>query len=212
MLVTRAGDCDDINSILLPSLLMTIGNHVRLVTISTDPRDPNTFSHIYCEAEAPNGEWIPLDCARRDPAFGRGPQHYFRMRRWSLTDRSFQDLPAGNRFARAHAVSRMTPLALGGPGLSGYFANLGDFTDIASGISELIGAGGTAASQIITSLQPRIIPNGFAQNPATGQLVPVGAFQASTFPGGIAASGFGTFPTWMLYAGFGLAALLVLKK
>jgi len=47
ILTTRAGDCDDINATLLPALLMTVGAHVRLVTISSDARDPNTFTHIY---------------------------------------------------------------------------------------------------------------------------------------------------------------------
>jgi len=34
---------------------MTVGAHVRLVTISSDARDPNTFTHIYCEVEGPRG-------------------------------------------------------------------------------------------------------------------------------------------------------------
>ena len=44
ILQVKAGDCDDINSVLLPSLLGTIGHHVRLVTISSDPTAPRAFS------------------------------------------------------------------------------------------------------------------------------------------------------------------------
>lgn len=205
ILTTRAGDCDDINATLLPALLMTIGCHVRLVTISSDPRDPNTFTHIYCEVEGPRGEWIPLDSARRNPAFGRGPQNFFRMRRWSLTDSSHEDLTAGGQ---TRSPERM--------GLSGYFRDhLGDWEDILGSIAPVISAAGSATANIITSLQPRIVPSGFVQNPATGQVIPLtpqGTLVASSGQGGIFTSASGTIPDWMLYGGLGLLALLVLRK
>src|SRR5947209_9321724 len=72
ILAVQGGDCDDINGVLLPSLLLTIGHPVRLVTISNSPDSPQLFSHIYCEVEI-NGQWVPLDAARRDPGFGKGP-------------------------------------------------------------------------------------------------------------------------------------------
>jgi len=210
ILTTRAGDCDDINATLLPALLMTIGAHVRLVTISSDPGDPNTFTHIYCEVEGPNGQWIPIDAARRNAAFGRGPQNFFRMRRWSLVDNSFEDV-SGAQAAAPAGTARM--------GLSGYFHDLkgylGDWEDILGGIAPVISAAGSATASIINSLQPRIVPPGYAQNPATGQLVPVtpqGTLYAQSYPGGISTSASGTIPDWMLYTGLGLAALFLLRK
>jgi Transglutaminase-like superfamily len=209
ILSTRAGDCDDINAVLLPSLLMTVGAHVRLVTIASDPRDPNTFTHIYCEVELPNGQWLPIDSARRNAAFGRGPQHYYRMRRWSLTDSYFEDLPAGNTGKSSGPAQRM--------GLSGYFANLGDDGDGFDwgGLASIITAGTQGAANIITSMTPRIVPTGFAQNPVSGQLVPLtpqGTLVASSAPGGVFTSASGSIPNWLLYAGLGLAALLVLRR
>lgn len=202
ILLVRAGDCDDINSILLSSLLATIGHDVRLVTISSDPSAPRVFSHIYIEVEM-GGQWVPLDSARRDPAFGRGPNSYFRKRIWSLTNSGFQDVQ----------------------GLAGYYAQqrggrarrMGDFSDIADGISQLIAAGGTAASSIIrsTNAPPSFGVPGFAVNPATGQLVPVtptGQLVVSSAPGGILTSAAGTIPNWMIYGLMGLGLVMVFKK
>lgn len=198
ILLVRGGDCDDINSILLPSLLLTIGANVRLVTISANPEDPRNFSHIYCEVELPDSTWLALDAARVNPAFGRPPNYYFRKRVWSLSDSSYKDMR----------------------GLNGYFRDrnyMGDFTDIAKGIADLIGAGGTAAASIIraTGGGSQIVPSGFAVNPATGQLVPVnpsGTLFATSAPGGVIASAAGTVPNWLLYGGIGLLALLVLRN
>jgi len=210
ILTTRAGDCDDINATLLPALLMTVGAHVRLVTISSDPRDPNTFTHIYCEAELPNGQWIPIDSARRNAAFGRGPQHFYRMRRWSLTDSYHEDVGPG------HGAQAPSPAGSSRMGLSGYFKDyLGDWEDILGSIAPIVSAAGSATANIINSLQPRFVPSGYAQNPASGQYVPVtpqGTLVASSGQGGIFTSASGTIPNWMLYGGLGLLALLVLRK
>lgn len=85
------GDCDDINAILLPSLLATIGHQTRLVTISAHPLAPETFTHIYAEV-LEGGRWIPIDAARRDPRFGRGPERFFRKRYWSLNNGQYTDV------------------------------------------------------------------------------------------------------------------------
>lgn len=198
IILVGAGDCDDINSILLPSLLLTIGAHVRLVTISANAEDPHSFSHIYCEVELPDGSWLALDAARKNPAFGKQPMYYFRKRVWSLGDSSYKDMK----------------------GLGGYYRDpagyLGDFTDIASGIADIIGAGGTAAAGIINTLnRPQIIPPGFTTNPATGQLVPInpsGTLIASSAPGGVLASASGSIPNWLLYGGLALGVAMVLRK
>jgi hypothetical protein len=59
LLELRAGDCDDM-TILLGSMLESIGHPVRLVVTGPDPLRPKLFSHIYLEA-LHQGQWIPLD-------------------------------------------------------------------------------------------------------------------------------------------------------
>jgi hypothetical protein len=203
ILLVRAGDCDDINSILLSSLLATIGHDVRLVTISSDPEAPRVFSHIYIEVEM-GGQWVPLDSARRDPAFGRGPHSYFRKRIWSLTNSGFQDVQ----------------------GLGGYYASagrgrmrrMGDFDDIATDLSQIIGSAGTATASIIRATNtPSIGVPGFAVNPATGQLVPVSSIPAgglvvSSTGAGIVTSAAGTIPNWMIYGGIALLGFAMLRR
>jgi hypothetical protein len=215
ILTIRGGDCDDINAVLLPSLLLTIGHGVRLVTISSDPGAPRTFSHVYCEVEM-NGQWVPLDAARRDPAFGKGPRNYFRKRVWDLASNDFQDVSG---------------LSSGSPrGLAGYFAparnprngrkqmrRLGDFTDVLDSLAPVISSVGTATANIITATNTGIRPSvpGFAVNPATGQLVPInpsGQLAISSGTGGVFASGTGSIPNWMIYGALGLGVLLVVRK
>jgi hypothetical protein len=59
LLELRAGDCDDM-TILLGSMLESIGHPVRLVVTGPNPLRPKLFSHIYLEAFH-QGQWIPLD-------------------------------------------------------------------------------------------------------------------------------------------------------
>jgi hypothetical protein len=90
ILAVKAGDCDDINAILLPVLLGAIGARTRLVTIANDPTSPNEFTHIYPEVLI-RGQWmIPIDAAVKNPAWGVAPERYFHKRIWSLTDSSSQ--------------------------------------------------------------------------------------------------------------------------
>lgn len=103
ILTVRAGDCDDVNAILIPSLLMTIGHRVRLVTISSHPQAPNQFSHIYAEVYL-GRRWVPLDVARRDPAFGRGPARFYRKRIWSLNGGQYIDVRGLGYYAPARGM------------------------------------------------------------------------------------------------------------
>lgn len=91
ILTHRIGDCDDINAVLIPTLIMSAGIPARLVTVSNDPSDPSRFSHVYAEAEI-NGHWLPLDAARPSASFGTTVAQYRRKRVWSLVDRKYQDL------------------------------------------------------------------------------------------------------------------------
>ena len=97
ILRVRAGDCDDLNAILIPSLLGTIGIRSRLVTIAHDPDDPQDFSHIYSEAFV-DGEWVPMDVARPGATYGRGPENYFRMRVWDLYSPAYFDAKTLNGY------------------------------------------------------------------------------------------------------------------
>lgn len=83
ILISRSGDCDDF-VILLASLLGSVGYETRAVTVASNQADPENFSHIYLEALV-GGEWIALDAARPDAAFGRAPEMFWKQRRWSLT-------------------------------------------------------------------------------------------------------------------------------
>jgi transglutaminase-like putative cysteine protease len=59
MLELAAGDCDDM-TIVLGSLLESIGHPVRLVVIGPTPRRPDLFTHIYLEVRHKD-RWIALD-------------------------------------------------------------------------------------------------------------------------------------------------------
>lgn len=83
ILEVGAGDCDDINGVLIPSLLGTIGIPTRGVTVAASPNSQD-FSHIYAEAYI-DGQWIPLDAARKDVSFGQAPEMYWRRAEWPIT-------------------------------------------------------------------------------------------------------------------------------
>ncbi len=98
ILEVRAGDCDDINAVLLPSLLGTIGYPTRLVTIAGNPAAPDQFTHIYAEARV-RGRWIPLDAARKDARFGLAPGRYLRRRIWQINSDDYQDVQGLSGYA-----------------------------------------------------------------------------------------------------------------
>jgi hypothetical protein len=85
LLELRAGDCDDINLVLFPALLGTIGYSTRAITIAGDPAAPREFTHVYCEVDI-DGEWIPMDAARSGASFGEAPPYYFARKAWPITN------------------------------------------------------------------------------------------------------------------------------
>ena len=148
------GDCDDINAILLPSMLKTVGFNVRLVTIAAHPGDPKQFSHVYCEVYL-RGRWIPLDAARPDTKFGVAPPKSFRHRVWSLEDPSYQDLKglgcgacagncAGCSMNRRTLGTHMRLSGMRRRGMRGLGFDWGDFSDV-------LNSAGKAATSIITA-------------------------------------------------------------
>src|SRR5690348_15462021 len=96
ILRVQAGDCDDINGILLPSLLLSVGIPVRLVTVAVEPESPKDFSHIYAEAYL-DGQWIASDAAPPGARFGRAPENYFRKRIWNITGDDHEDIAGPRR-------------------------------------------------------------------------------------------------------------------
>jgi hypothetical protein len=97
ILRVRGGDCANLNAVLIPSLLETIGIRSRLVTIAGDPDDPDEFTHVYAEAYV-DGEWVPMDVARPGAIFGRAPETYSRKRIWDLESSRWQDVPGLSGF------------------------------------------------------------------------------------------------------------------
>lgn len=83
ILTSQIGDCDDINAVLLPTLLQSAGYPCRLVTIASNPYSPGQFSHIYSEVLV-KGRWIPIDAARPGAKFGVAPSRAYRRQVWEL--------------------------------------------------------------------------------------------------------------------------------
>ena len=65
LLELRAGDCDDM-TILLGSMLQSIGHPVRIVVVGPDPLRPRLFTHVYPEVRY-RGRWIALDATMPHP-------------------------------------------------------------------------------------------------------------------------------------------------
>jgi hypothetical protein len=91
ILEVGAGDCDDINGVLLPALLGTVGYRTHLVTVACHAEAPDQFSHVYAEADV-RGQWIPLDAARPHAVFGKAPMSFIRKRIWDLQSSRYQDV------------------------------------------------------------------------------------------------------------------------
>lgn len=143
MLQTRSGDCDDF-VILLASLLGSVGYATRAVTIKSNPEDPAAFSHIYLEVLF-NGQWIPLDAARENPAIGKEPDFFYAAARWPLTESTGQYL---NYFPRPRR---------------NYLRGLGDSSTIDTLLQSIPSMEQGAASIVAASNQPSlqsVLPQG----------------------------------------------------
>jgi hypothetical protein len=184
----KAGDCDDYSA-LLAALLGTVGIRSRLVTIAADPKSPNDFSHIYPEAEAAPGRWVPMDAARPGAQYGIAPPRYFRKRIWSLEDDSYTDVTGAQRGPTARNLSS----------LNGY-AFLGDDPSLAPDIS----ATGQAVANIISASQGN--PYGSFATPYT-PVAPAAGYGIPGYPGGAPGASLslaGISPVWLII-GLGLA-------
>lgn len=73
------GDCD-CQTVLMGALLTTIGNHVRITTIQSQPGNPD-FSHVFLEVLDGN-KWVPVDAARPDAQYARRHDYFVRRFAW----------------------------------------------------------------------------------------------------------------------------------
>lgn len=97
LLKIRSGDCDDL-AMLTGAIAGAVGYPGRFVTIAANAESPNEFTHVFTEIEVPqgSGNWVAIDPARIDSAFGLEPPMYFRKRAWDIFSDHYVDL-AGNR-------------------------------------------------------------------------------------------------------------------
>lgn len=213
------GDCDDINAILLPAMLGTVGYRTRIVTVASHPAAPEQFTHVYCEVFL-RGRWIPVDAARRGARVGLAPERHFRKRIWSIDENNFVDvrgLGCANCGGRCAGCSMRTRSALGTHfrlGRAGYRAaplgRLGQDGFDWSTFSDVLNTAGKTASSIITAARAPVLP----YSPiAPGQ--PVVFPSASAYPGpgvppggGIQASGMISSKT-LLLGGAALAVIVL---
>jgi hypothetical protein len=77
-----AGDCDD-HSMLISSLLKTLGFTTRFSTVAADAEDPSQFTHVFCEVLDPTTEqWIALDSTVKSSTPGWRPKNLYREKAW----------------------------------------------------------------------------------------------------------------------------------
>jgi hypothetical protein len=73
-------DCDEMAA-YGASLMLAIGVPVQFVTVSTDPKDPMRFNHIYFQTVDKDGRKTPIDLS--GPYLGWEPQWY-RRKEWPI--------------------------------------------------------------------------------------------------------------------------------
>ncbi len=228
------GDCDDY-TVLICALLGTVGHRCRIVTIAGHGEDPSQFSHVYPEVFL-NGQWIPLDAARRNPGFAQAPENFYRKRVWNTTSDEYIDVEglgatgAQTTAALARAVRRR-PLGQYHPARApvAYRANVyprfrrlrstpflgvGHYGKPAtqqlgvdwSDIADVITAGGETTANIIAA--SRASPFNLFPTTGPGARVPYGAPVGPIGPSPFA----GVSPTWLLIGGGLLIAVLMARR
>jgi hypothetical protein len=194
-----AGDCDDA-SVLIASLLGTIGIPSRLVTIAADPSSPDEFSHIYPEAGVAPGVWVPMDIARPGSFYGSAPARFFRKRVWSLTDRAYQDLN-GCRCSSLNGY-----VALGEMG--DLPADLTAAATVESGIAQIVSAAKGQPTQPFSYQSPNSPYAGYQTFYSPGGVAPNAGYPSG---GGLIATLSGGATPWILgiialgFVSYGLA-------
>lgn len=205
----RIGDCDDF-VILLASLLGTIGYSTRAVTIKADPTDPESYSHIYLEAEVPqgSGNWIALDAARPGAAFGRQPEYSWQTERHELTGGGPQIGSFKRRRGLLNGTRRPAAVFLRARSFPRFGRRgLGQSSDLSTILAAAPAIEQGAASIVSASNLPGYPPIGLPYSPYVG--VPGQGYPAST----VSLSTGGSTLTWIVGGVVAIAALaFVLRR
>lgn len=87
ILRTKKADCDSI-VVLLASLFESIGFPCQYVTIKSDFKQPNEFSHVYMRVKVPYKGWFGCDATMKEHPFGWEPPPTYERKYWpaSLED------------------------------------------------------------------------------------------------------------------------------
>lgn len=101
----RMGDCDDF-TVLLCSLLESVGHRTRIVTVASDASEPDVFTHVFPEVKL-GGNWVALDAARRQAAFGRRPRCSYRTRFWDTQSPEFIEISGLNGLSTRTPPNRL---------------------------------------------------------------------------------------------------------
>ena len=194
LLKIRSGDCDDI-SMLLVSLLGTVGYPSRFVTISTNAQAPNEFTHVYVETETPpgSGNWIPLDAARLDSSFGTEPAIYYRKRAWDAFSDHYVDL-SGNkrRMPKLNGYS-----GLGQDGGDGGWSSINWQPIVSQSIAEI-----PAITAAVSGRGTATSPYASYSTPYTpGYGLPAAGYTAPGYPSSVASFGGLTISPMMMMVG-----------
>jgi hypothetical protein len=189
-----AGDCDDA-SVLIASLLGTIGIPSRLVTIAADPSAPDEFSHIYPEAEIVPGTWVAMDIARPGSGYGSSPSRAFRKRIWSLTDHRYQDI--AGRVSGAPRPSSLAGYAMLGDASTDAATVINAGASLESGIAQIVSASSGTPFNFQSSNSPYA---GYYTLNSPGSVAPNAGYASG---GGLVATLSGGATPWIL----GLVAL-----
>ena len=179
-LTVGAGDCDCM-TVLIATLCGTIGMPSRAITVSTNPDEPNTYSHVYPEVLA-DGQWLPMDCGRPNSQLGLSPSNYFLKKAWDLFGTSSQQVSGLSGYMGCPGVHGA--MGRGSLGLAAYrspgrrrgMGDIGDVTDALSTIltPQVIQSSTQGAAQIISATNGYPVTgvgSSYAYN-AAGQLVP----------------------------------------
>jgi hypothetical protein len=210
-LAVRGGDCDDY-TILICALLKTIGQRVRIVTISSNGRAPEIFSHVFPEVRDERGRWIPVDAARKRPKYGRGPNHYYRRREWDIEDGTYHDVAGLGMMGCSSCPSGFRAPQMGAyrPRYRG-LRGLGDDGVDWSAITAAIPSITTGTANIITAERANplnLVPNTGALT--SGQLTPAAAAAIYAQTGVNPLSSIS--PTTLLLLGGGLLLLMTMGR
>jgi len=216
ILEVRAGDCTNLNAILIPALLETVGIPARLVTVASDPEVPDEYTHVYAEAYC-DGQWIPMDVARPGAAFGRAPERYFRIQTWEI-----DPVLPGIAGLQGLLAYKAAPRGFDGGLFRGPIVGRGlgqddssdfDWSQLETEIPSILGstAGLVAAARanpsnivaqggaVVPAGTVGAVPAGYSYN-SSGQLVPTASLSLGANAGG-----------WLL-AGLALVAVLFIAR